>query len=78
MALKKDSNNRSNTKGEMKKETAEYNSRPKQKISITKAEIERSGVQLTIKQQELYRTIRDNIFTSVQGPAGTSKTFTAC
>jgi phosphate starvation-inducible protein PhoH and related proteins len=35
-------------------------------------------VELTPKQHELYKMIRNNAFTIVQGPAGTSKTFSAC
>lgn len=37
-----------------------------------------SGVELTPKQHELYKIIRNNPFTIVQGPAGTAKTFCAC
>jgi len=36
------------------------------------------GVELTPKQHELYKVIRNGAFTIVQGPAGTSKTFSAC
>jgi len=70
--------NRTQIKDELKKEVKEYNSRPKSKMSIKKEEIERANIELTQKQHELYKGIRNNIFTLVQGPAGTSKTFTAC
>lgn len=33
---------------------------------------------LSDKQNELYKSIRNNILTVVHGPAGTSKTFTSC
>jgi len=36
------------------------------------------GVELSAKQNELYKTIRNTTFTIVQGPAGTAKTFVAC
>ena len=79
MDKEKKSSNRSQVKIELKKETVDYNSnKTKKKTNITKAEIEESGVELTPKQHELYKSIRNNIFTIAQGPAGTSKTFTTC
>jgi phosphate starvation-inducible PhoH-like protein len=36
------------------------------------------SIVLTDKQNELYKSIRNNILTVVHGPAGTSKTFTSC
>jgi len=78
MAKGREQNKRIQVKDELKKEVKEYNSKPKSKIVLRKEEIERSGVELTVKQHELYKSIRNNVFTLVQGPAGTSKTFTAC
>lgn len=71
-------NNRNQEKDELKKETNEYNNRTKVKYAFKKEEIEKARVELTPKQHELYKAIRNNIFTMVQGPAGTSKTFTTC
>jgi len=79
MTKRKDQNTRAQEKEELKREVKEYNNnRTKTKMSLKKEEIERAQIILTPKQQELYKSIRNNIFTIVQGPAGTSKTFTAC
>ncbi len=48
------------------------------KGKITKAELESRNIELTSKQHELYKGIRNSTLTVCQGPAGTSKTFTAC
>lgn len=48
------------------------------KRSLNKPEFDKSGVELTPKQTILSKGIRNNILTVVHGPAGTSKTFTAC
>lgn len=48
------------------------------KAKLTKEEFQATGVELTPKQLELYKGIRNNTLTVCQGPAGTSKTFTAC
>lgn len=48
------------------------------KVRFSKQELESSRVELTPKQQELFKGIRQNTLTVCQGPAGTSKTFTAC
>lgn len=45
---------------------------------FNRAELERCGIVLNPKQLELYKGIRNNTLTICQGPAGTSKTFTAC
>jgi phosphate starvation-inducible PhoH-like protein len=83
MANKREKNSRAQIKDELKNEVKEYNSnnnhfKQKSKFSIKKEEIDKSGIELTPKQHELYKSIRNNIFTLIQGPAGTSKTFTAC
>lgn len=78
MTKRKDQNTRAQEKDELKREVKEYNSRPKMKISLTKEEIDKSGTILTEKQNDFYKSIRNNILTIVQGPAGTSKTFTSC
>ena len=54
----------------------EQNSSKKSRFS--RADLERSGIVLNPKQLELYKGIRNNTLTICQGPAGTSKTFTAC
>jgi phosphate starvation-inducible PhoH-like protein len=45
---------------------------------LTKEELLARQIELTPKQHELYKGIRNNMLTVCQGPAGTSKTFTAC
>jgi len=45
---------------------------------FTKSQLESKGIVLNPKQLELYKGIRNNTLTICQGPAGTSKTFTAC
>jgi len=54
----------------------ELNSLKKGRLS--RKELEDRGIELTPKQTELYKGIRHNTLTVCQGPAGTSKTFTAC
>lgn len=49
------------------------------KINIfNKDDFNKLGIELTPKQHELYKSIRNNIFTIVRGPAGSAKTFVAC
>jgi phosphate starvation-inducible PhoH-like protein len=50
----------------------------KAKKSLSKKEFSDSQIELTPKQQTLYKGIRNNTLTLVHGPAGTSKTFTSC
>jgi len=45
----------------------------KKKNSLNKQQFTKSGVELSIKQDKLYKGIRSNILTTVHGPAGTSK-----
>jgi len=45
---------------------------------FTKQELESRQIELSPKQHDLYKGIRNNTLTVCQGPAGTSKTFTAC
>lgn len=78
MVRKKEQNSRISSKDELKKEVKEHNSKPKTKITLKKEDIEKSGIELTSKQHELYKAIKSNTLTIVQGPAGTSKTFTTC
>jgi phosphate starvation-inducible PhoH-like protein len=54
----------------------ELNSTRKAKLS--REELLSRGIELSPKQHELYKGIRNNTLTVCQGPAGTSKTFTAC
>lgn len=57
-------------------EQRQINSSKKSRFS--RADLEKSGVYLKPRQLELYKGIRNNTLTICQGPAGTSKTFTAC
>jgi len=66
------------SKADLKDEVSSYNQRENRKLTLKKSNIEKSGIELTPKQHELYKMIRNNTFSIVQGPAGTSKTFTAC
>ncbi len=56
----------------------EHRKTSRKKNSLSKDEFNKSNVQLTPKQHELYKGIRNNILSVVHGPAGTSKTFTTC
>ena len=56
----------------------EYRKNIRRKNSLSKEEFQKCNVQLTPKQNDLYKGIRNNILTVVHGPAGTSKTFTTC
>lgn len=50
----------------------------KKKRSLNKREFDTCGIELTPKQNLLYKGIRNNTLTVIHGPAGTSKTFTSC
>lgn len=69
---------RKNIKQELKEEVKTYNQKTNRNMSDLKHEFEKNNIELTEKQHELYKCIRNNTFTMVQGPAGTSKTFTSC
>ena len=56
----------------------EYRKNIRRKNSLSKEEFQKCNVQLTPKQNDLYKGIRNNTLTVVHGPAGTSKTFTTC
>lgn len=56
----------------------EYRKNLRKKNSLSKEEFSKSNVQLTPKQNDLYKGVRNNILSVVHGPAGTSKTFTTC
>lgn len=49
-----------------------------QRLVFNKTSFNGLGVELTPRQHELYRSIRESTLTIVQGPAGTAKTFVAC
>lgn len=59
-------------------EEHEKNKRMKRKTGLSKQEFDTCGVELKPKQDTLYKGIKNNTLTVVHGPAGTSKTFTAC
>lgn len=48
------------------------------KRSLNKKEFSENKIELTSKQNLLYKGIRNNTLSVVHGPAGTSKTFSAC
>ena len=56
----------------------EYRKNLRKRNSLTKEEFSKNNVELTPKQNDLYKGVRNNILTVVHGPAGTSKTFTTC
>lgn len=84
MSKKPAKTSRSQSKRELKEESTEAFTKIQEvktsnkKIGFDKNQFSKLGVELTPKQHELYKTIRSNTLTVVQGPAGTSKTFTAC
>lgn len=45
---------------------------------LSKADLDKCGIELTPKQADLVKTIKQNTLTIVQGPAGSAKTFVAC
>lgn len=63
-------------KGEIEEELRGFNT--KKSSIFNKDEFNKLKVELTPKQHELYKTIRNNTFTIVRGPAGSAKTFVAC
>jgi len=81
MTKKREQTSKTQIKDELNHVVKEYNEssfkKKNDKCFISKAELEKN-IQLTPKQHELYKLIRNNIFTIVQGPAGTSKTFATC
>src|SRR5574344_1405943 len=48
------------------------------KHTLTKEMLQNTEIRLTESQNNLYKGIRNNIFTIVQGPSGTGKTFITC
>lgn len=80
---KKNANNRSEFKEDLKEAVGSYNAAtpkqsPKRISGDIKKELDASRIELSPKQNELYKMIRNKTFVTVQGPAGTSKTFSAC
>lgn len=63
-------------KSEIEEELRGFN--PKKASLFNKEDFDKLGIELTPKQHQLYKTIRNNIFTIVRGPAGSAKTFVAC
>ena len=71
------SQNQSKQNTKSSSEKTDDDSKPK-KFIFNKNSFDNLGVELSKKQNQLYRAIRDNIFTIVRGPAGSAKTFVAC
>lgn len=71
---------KSNIKKEIDSEIDEYKkNKIMKRSSLNREEFQNSNkVTLSEKQNELYKSIRNNTLTIVHGPAGTSKTFTSC
>lgn len=66
---------------ELLEKVDEFNqNRVPRKTGVTKAEWEKikSNIELSPRQEEFYKGIRNNILSICQGPAGTSKTFVSC
>jgi phosphate starvation-inducible PhoH-like protein len=82
MQKKADRNSKFNNKKELNLEAQDEFKKiqdlKKQKTIFKKSDFDKCGIELTPKQHELYKTIRSNTLTVVQGPAGTAKTFVAC
>jgi phosphate starvation-inducible PhoH-like protein len=56
----------------------EYNANKRRRTGITMEEFKKTGIELTPKQDQLFKGIRTNTLSIVHGPAGSSKTFLAC
>jgi phosphate starvation-inducible PhoH-like protein len=69
-------NSRQKVKSEIDQELRDYS--PKKTNLFNKEDFNKLGIDLTVKQNDLYKTIRNSIFTIVRGPAGSAKTFVAC
>lgn len=70
-------NSKQNIRKEINEELSKYT--PSKKTYIfNKDDFNNLKIQLTPKQNDLYKTIRNNSLTIARGPAGSSKTFTAC
>ena len=71
---------RQNAKQKVQKDIDEEVSRmgSKKTVLLNKEDFNKLGVELSPKQHELYKLIRNNTFTIVRGPAGSAKTFVAC
>ena len=78
--MRQQKGSRQNTKLKVKNEIDEelkgFN--PKKSTIFSKDNFDKLGIELTKKQHELYKIIRNNTFTIVRGPAGSAKTFLAC
>jgi phosphate starvation-inducible PhoH-like protein len=75
--------NRQAVKNQINSDVDDYNKikyakRNKKKSQITEAEFRKCGIELTPKQDDLFKNIKRNTLSVVQGPAGTAKTFVAC
>jgi phosphate starvation-inducible PhoH-like protein len=79
-------NNRNRNKQKVKKEDSDsaqeefsllQNMKNKKHI-LSKSDIEKLNISLTPKQKDLFKSIKNNTLTIVQGPSGSSKTYTTC
>lgn len=59
-------------------EDFEFKKNLRKKNSFSKDEFSKVSVELSPKQHDLYKKCRNSTLTVAHGPAGTSKTFTAC
>lgn len=73
---KQESRQNSKFKKEINEDVVGFNNR--KKSVFNKDDFNKLLIDLTPKQHELYKTIRNNTFTIVRGPAGSSKTYTTC
>ncbi len=70
--------NEDEAKAEISEVKGNYNLHKDVIRMITKQDLDNLPFRLKPKQEECISTIRNNILTIVEGPAGTSKTFTFC
>jgi len=79
---KKNVNKRQEIKEDLKEVVSAFNKGVKptsrKTSSEIKKELDKSNIELSAKQDKLYKLIRNKTFVTVQGPAGTSKTFSSC
>lgn len=64
---------KNNTKRVIQEGIEEYNSNRKRKSGITMEELKKNGIELSPKQNTLFKGIRTNTLSIVHGPAGTAK-----
>lgn len=74
--MRQQKSSKQKVRNEIEEELRGFN--PKKTSLFNKDDFNKLRIELTTKQHELYKLIRNKIFTIVRGPAGSAKTFVAC